>query len=177
MVDMPLDLMLEFVDFDSQTNVFTWKFRDRKWFTSDRIFKCWNSRWVGKKLFTCYNQGYLVSYILDYRVLEHRAIWAMHNGDWPTQVIDHINGDRSDNRIENLREASMSNNQHNRPIQKNNTSGFKGVHFHKVTGKWRASIWKDSKQTRLGLFSTPETAHEAYKSACEVMHGSFSNFG
>lgn len=98
----------------------------------------------------------------------------MH-GDIGDFFLDHKNGIRNDNRIDNLRLADRSKNGANRPICKSNKTGFKGVSISKKTGKFKAQIKKNGKVFSLGYFSNPESAHEAYKLAAECMHMEFSN--
>lgn len=88
--------------------------------------------------------------------------------------IDHINGNKLDNRRENLRYATAAENVRNRVKAPNNTSGYKGVSYHRFTGKWQATIGANNKQFYLGLYSTPEEAHEAYKAAALELHGEFA---
>ena len=103
--------------------------------------------------------------------LAHRLAWFYMTGTWPTGQIDHINGDRSDNRISNLRDASPSVNQQNRrAAQCNSRSGLLGVTHYKRDDKWMASIRVNRKQHNLGLFATPELAHAAYIEAKRKMH-------
>ncbi len=87
--------------------------------------------------------------------------------------IDHINCNKLDNRRENLRVATRSQNMFNRTAQRNNRSGLKGVTKRK--GKWTARIQKDGIQYDLGLFNTPEEASTAYTEAAEQLHGEFAN--
>lgn len=79
-----------------------------------------------------------------------------------------------DNRRANLRLATKSQNQMNRRIQRNNTSGFKGVHLFKRTGKFRAYIMVQGKEKHLGYFATAEEAHVAYVKAAVEIHGEFA---
>lgn len=109
------------------------------------------------------------------KYLAHRIIFLMHRGYLPEQ-IDHIDGNGLNNNSENLRAASQGQNQHNKGTQKNNTSGFKGVSREKQAKKWRAQIELDGKVRYLGLFDTPEAAHEAYKAAAKRLHGEFARF-
>jgi hypothetical protein len=91
----------------------------------------------------------------------HRLAWFLSNGSWPVGVIDHINGNRLDNRIGNLRDVHPSVNQENRRTpQKNNTSGFLGVRPHR--NKWQALVSTGGKSIVIGTFTSRELAHEAY---------------
>lgn len=89
-------------------------------------------------------------------------------------LVDHRNRNKLDNRRANLRVADRSTNGMNRSAQLNNTSGFKGVSLHKKTGRWRAYITVHKKTRHLGLFATPELAHEAYVRAAAELHGEFA---
>ena len=105
----------------------------------------------------------------------HRLIWMFHNGDIETGLqIDHINQIKDDIRIENLRLATRSQNKSNSTKQKNNTSGLKGVSWHKHAKKWEARIMHNKKNIHLGLFATAELAHDAYVSAAAKLHGEFA---
>ena len=105
------------------------------------------------------------------RYLAHRVAWLYVNGCWPSKDIDHINGDRGDNRIANLRDVPNSTNRENmRAPRSDNASGYLGVHFHKQAKKWRARIQVKSRGINLGLFDTPEQAHEAYLQAKRKLH-------
>lgn len=84
--------------------------------------------------------------------LAHRLAFFLMTGRWPYPETDHINGDKKDNRWENLRECTQSENQHNSKIPINNTSGVKGVSFDNRVGKWKAYITIKGKQTYLGSF-------------------------
>ncbi len=104
----------------------------------------------------------------------HRICWFLYYGVEPVFMIDHVNGDPSDNRIENLREATVYNNQHNKGRQKNNVSGFKGVCWNSDSRKWQAGIKVQRKSIHLGLFNTPEQAHAAYAEAARKYFGEFA---
>lgn len=103
-------------------------------------------------------------------VLMHRVIMDDPDGF----QVDHIDGNGLNNRRENMREATNAQNAHNSRIQRNNTSGFKGVSRHNRSAKWCAQIRLNGSCYRLGLFHTPEAAHAAYVAASEVMHGEFA---
>jgi hypothetical protein len=91
-----------------------------------------------------------------------------------TEHVDHVNGDGLDNRRANLRAASTAENAHNQRKPRNNTSGFKGVYFDKIKGKWKARIMIDGRQISLGYHFDPETAASAYDSAAREHHGAFA---
>lgn len=92
-------------------------------------------------------------------------------------VVDHIDGNGLNNCRDNLRICTNSENVKNRKIQINNTSGYKGVTWHKREQKWRAQIQMNNKQIQLGSFDNPEDAYAAYCEAAEKYHGEFKNFG
>lgn len=143
-----------------------------------RACAIWNKRFAGKEAFIYTNDaGYKIGSIYNRRHRAHRVIWALVTGKWPLAEIDHINCNPSDNRIVNIREATKAQNQRNQGIRKSNSSGYKGVSWHKQTGKWRALIWMNRKRTSLGLHDTPEKAHAAYCNAAAKMHQEFANTG
>lgn len=88
-------------------------------------------------------------------ILLHRFLMGIDND----QEVDHINRNPLDNRRKNLRFCTRSENNHNRGINKNNTSGYTGVYWHKGAGKWLAQIMLDRKRINIGLFSSPLSAH------------------
>jgi len=91
--------------------------------------------------------------------------------------IDHVDMIRGNNQRYNLRIATHTQNMWNRPAQKNNTSGYKGVTWHRQALRWQARIRANKKTISLGLFDTPREAHEAYKTAADKYHGEFANYG
>jgi len=122
-------------------------------------------------------KGYMRLWLNGTTIQAHRAAWAMAYGYWPKVQIDHINGDRTDNRLANLRLASGFQNACNRPAPKTNTSGFKGVTMHVKTGKWQAQIGADGRNHYLGLFTSPDEAAAAYSAAAKRLHGAFARTG
>ena len=104
----------------------------------------------------------------------HQLAWLYVYGRWPEPMTDHINGIKTDNRIDNLREVTMAQNAQNRQPYKTNSglprSGFKGVHWIKASSKWRAAIGHNKKTISLGMFDDPEKAFLAYKEAAEKLH-------
>lgn len=118
--------------------------------------------------------GYQMLHIKGRIYLAHRIAWWLHFGEMPKGWLDHINGDRADNRIANIREASFSQNAQNVARKANNTSGYKGVSFSKADGKWRATICVNGRHWQLGAFRTPEEASRVYQLAAEKHFGSFA---
>jgi hypothetical protein len=102
--------------------------------------------------------GYIRITICRHRFPAHRLAWFYQTGEWPGADIDHVNGDRADNRLCNLREATRSRNCMNARMPANNTSGFKGVIWDRYKRKWRADIKLNGKNKTLGLFASPERA-------------------
>lgn len=109
------------------------------------------------------------------RLYVHQVVWALCKGEWATISIDHRDGDKQNNRIGNLRLATWSQQQANQGLMKNNTSGFKGVSWHKQNKKWGSRLsLGNGKSRHLGLFSTKEEAHAAYVAAITEIHGEFA---
>lgn len=104
----------------------------------------------------------------------HRLAWFYVHGEWPARTVDHINLNKLDNRISNLRLATPTENNANTAKGSRNSSGFKGVTWHKGCGKWQAAIKVGGKNHHLGLFETPELAHAAYCGASKVAFGKFA---
>lgn len=104
----------------------------------------------------------------------HRLAYLYMTGEHPVFFVDHINLDRYDNRWINLRAATNSQNQMNTPKKSNNTSGFKGVSWHRSEKRWRADIRIDGQKVFLGYFDSPEDGHLAYVSAISVHHGQYA---
>lgn len=98
----------------------------------------------------------------------HRLAWVLSYGTWPTSLIDHINGQKNDNRLSNLREATPSQNGQNRKPNKLNKTGLKGVSPH--CGKFKADIEHNGKRWFLGLFDTAQEAANAYANAAQLFH-------
>lgn len=117
--------------------------------------------------------GYLYGTIARRPYAAHRLAFAIVEGRWPVEV-DHRSGDKRDNRWANLREASRGENEANKGLRSDNSSGFKGVGWHKAGGAWRACITHKGRQISLGYHSTPEAAHAAYVRAASEIFGEFA---
>ncbi len=108
----------------------------------------------------CNAQGYVQIMVDGKMYTGHRLAWLYVHGKWPADEIDHINRNRSDNRLTNLRECTRQENMRNVPKHKDNRSGYKGVFPNRK--KWSAQICKDGRKYHLGTYSTPAEAYEAY---------------
>ena len=140
----------------------------------NEIFKYKNGNlYRNDKIAGCkYKNGYVYVKIHGKRMLAHRAIYLMIYGATPIQ-IDHIDGNRSNNCIENLREANNRQNSCNRKISSTNKSGTKGIHWHKQSKKWRARIQFADKNISIGLFENIEDAKIAIANERRKLHKEF----
>lgn len=118
--------------------------------------------------------GYLRIMVCGKRYLAHRLAWFYMTGKPANCLIDHINGDRTDNRFSNLRLANRSQNGMNRNIQRNNKSGYPGVCWHKKLCKWTVSFKKNKKQVHVGCFDDLDEAISASMMARAENFGEFA---
>ena len=125
---------------------------------------------------TVNKDGYLQIYVYARVYLAHRLAWLYAYGEWPKDQIDHINHDKLDNRIINLREATTQDNQKNKSLSERNKSGIHGVKWYADIKKWRVQIGVDKKQLYLGCFDDKFEAACARKSA-ERKYGYHDNHG
>jgi len=103
----------------------------------------------------------------------HTLVWVYVHGAWPVHQIDHRNMIQDDNRIENLREATMTMQRANQRVRRDSTSGIKGIQLTK-SGKWRARIRKHGVEYHLGRFDTAEAAKRAYDAMAQKLFGEFA---
>jgi len=122
------------------------------------------------------NAGYVFVKIQDKKYRVHRLIFLMQRGYLP-KILDHIDGDRTNNKIENLRAADAAQNRYNSKLSKSSTSGIKGVYWHKPVEKWAAEIKVNGKRKRLGFFYDKEVAAQIVRIARLKYHGEFANHG
>lgn len=165
--NLSIDYVRSRLNYDPETGKLIWKpvGPDFGW-----QHLMWNGKWAGKEAGNFSDQGYRNIYMDGRNWKGHRLAWAIHYGEWPEGDIDHVNGDRSDNRISNLRKASRSQNLCN---MKTRRKGLKGAIRHKEN-YWEARIAVNGEKHSLGYFRTEADAHEAYCHASEFFHGSFS---
>jgi len=152
MNNISADLARALLRYDSETGQLFWRSRPRSMFKTDRQHQAWNARFAGTEALSSQDhRGRKQGRLLGVTVRAHRVVWLIVNGSWP-EVIDHISGDPSDNRICNLRDVDCSENLRNQARPKSNRSGRVGVHFCAKRNRWVAQITVDRKNIPLGRF-------------------------
>lgn len=166
MTEISCDDLALLLAYNPDTGVLTWLPRPVAAFKSEASSRRWHSNFCGKPALTASNSdGYRIGGIMGRLYRAHRVAWALAHGAWPEGEIDHINGDRADNRLANLRDVSRAKNQRNAKMQVNNTSGVNGVGWMASHNKWRADMKIDGAYKFLGLFDTKEAAATARAAA------------
>lgn len=116
------------------------------------------------------DRGYIRIRVYGKKYRAHRLAWLYVHGHFPEKGLDHINGDTTDNRIENLREADQSQNSQNRKPMRGCSSQYLGVSRDRKTKKWKAQIMVEGKKFALGYFSDEIQAHQVYLTAKQNLH-------
>lgn len=162
------------ISYDPASGLLFWSHRGRSAFVSDRQYKFWNTKYAGKPALTAKGSGgYLAGKFMGSYLSAHRAAFACMTGQFPAADVDHIDGDRGNNKWANLRSVSRSQNCSNRSLHKNNTSGHVGVSFDKKSGMWRVKL----KGKLIGLFTDWANAVLARKLAAELDGGFTTRHG
>ena len=169
--DLTLDEILNRLKYDPATGIFTWLMRE----DASANVGTWNARFGGRQAFTSSRAGYLGGTINGVKVQAHRLAYFVGKGVWP-DCIDHINGDRSDNRLANLRSVTLAENNRNHPVQKRNKSGVPGVRLDIRRNRWRAEVTFDGRVEFLGSFVSLDDAIAARMSA-QKAYGFHENHG
>lgn len=167
--DLTAEVIRRILNYDPETGVFRWKRR------ADQSVQ-WNARYVGAIAGAPHPKGYRQISISGTMYAARRLAWLHVTGAWPLGPLNTKNLDKLDDRFDNLRPATNSQNMANKPLKATNTSGYKGVSFAADRGKWRAKITLNGKQINLGQFDTAEAAYAAYCAAAEKIHGEFARF-
>jgi hypothetical protein len=162
MIILTQEKLRELLNYDPATGVFT-----RRVSTSNAVKIGDEAGWID-------GHGYVCISLLNITWKAHRLAWLWMTGDWPENDVDHENTNRSDNRWLNLREGTRSQNLANSGKRPSNTSGLKGVSFHKQSQKWRATISSGDKQIYLGLYDCKAAAHFAYLIKADQFYGEFA---
>jgi hypothetical protein len=147
-------IVSQLLDYEPETGKLFWLPRSIEHFVGRPSFLRFNAAFAGKEAFTATDsRGYKSGRIYDKTYPGHRVAWACHYGEWP-DVIDHINGDRSDNRLENMRNVTKAENARH----KARNGSTAGVAFCNMRQKWRARITFDYKDTHIGYYATQQEA-------------------
>lgn len=151
-----------------ETGQLFWRERPREHFSSLRGFRTWNARFAGKEAFRAPQHSGHLNGTLDWKHYPaHRVIWKIVTGEEPAALIDHKDRDPTNNRWENLREATKSQNNINSTVKL-------GIYFDKSRGKWAAGIRLKRKHIHLGRYSTREEALEARAARVREIFGEFA---
>ena len=171
------ELLRKLLRYEPETGKLFWRIRTEEIAPARQSVKTWNSLYANREAFTAVDAyGYKVGNLLKTQYKAHRVVFAICNLRWPISEIDHINGNRSDNRIENLREVTRQQNQRNVRLKSTNTTGNCGVGWNKRLEKWTAQIGHGKTFRHLGSFATKADAIAARKQA-EIEMGYHPNHG
>jgi hypothetical protein len=152
----------EVLDYDAETGVLV------------RRQYVWGGHAAGKAIGSSTKKGYLRTKFDQRSYFVHKLVWLYVYGEWPSGELDHINRNKADNRITNLRLATRSQNQSNIGLTKGNSTGVKGVTWNKRAQKFQASVKASGKNHYLGLFERADDAGMAYAAAARRIHGEFA---
>ena len=167
--------------YDAETGALLWRERPLSDFVAkgrrsqEHIWRMWNTKFAESPAGARRKDGYATVWWDGVALKVHRIVWKVHFGEDP-MMIDHINGDKSDNRISNLRSVEHGVNMRNKSLYASNKSGFPGVEFHGRDNVWVAKIGSHRKQVHLGSFPTKEEAI-ACKIGAQVMLDYHANHG
>lgn len=160
--------------YDPDAGILTWKVRPRDHFNSDRSWKTTNTSRAGTVAGHARKDGYVNLFMGGKSIKAHRLAWLLTYGEWPPGDLDHIDGDPGNNKLANLRSATLSQNACNRSRYRNNTSGYKGVSFVPSICKWRARVQIGGIRRCVGEFGTLTEAANACVAARAELHGEYA---
>lgn len=169
------EVLLSILDYDPETGVLTWLPRTTEHFKNPSSVNRWNGAWAGKTALAANRNGYLGGCLMGANHNAHRVIWKMMTGH-EADTVDHIDGDRKNNKWSNLRSVTLAENCRNKTLPKNNTSGRIGVVRVKNIGRWVAQARQNGKTYYIGMFARFEDAVAARRN-WEQSHGMHKNHG
>ncbi|VTP12681.1 AP2 domain protein [Phytobacter ursingii] len=165
MKDVSIEYLKEALEYTPESGLLRWKERPKNHFTTENSWRATNAAYAGKLAGSRDYDGYFRIGIAGRLYRAHRVAWALHYGKWPEHEIDHISGDRADNRIKNLRSVTSDINSKNVRIYSTNKTGASGVGWYKSRNKWRAKINVSGKVKHIGYFDDFNEAVKARKDA------------
>lgn len=164
------EVLRQLLRYEPETGKLFWKERRLDSFASKSRGKAWNAKYAGREaLAHVGSRGYPVGTLNNFHLCAHRVALALHFGAWPEHGVDHLNGDKLDNRLLNLRIVPQAENNKNKRRLSNNTSGVTGVTFCPSRGKWEAYIKLGGKKQRLGYFASIDMARAARQAAASEL--------
>lgn len=156
-----VDGLKSLLAYDAETGAFTWR-------------KPRGGQVAGSQA-GCLNRNGYTEITVHRRIYKaHRLAWLYTYGEWPPAEIDHINGNKSDNRLANLRPATRAQNVANTALRSDSASGVKGVHWSGSSRKWQAQIKHNGKSKHLGVYANIEDAAAAYRRAATEWFGDYA---
>ena len=170
------NLVRRIIDFCPSSGVLTWKVRGDDMFSSVRVARSWNSRYSGSQAFTTVSKfGYLQGSINGKNYQAHRVAYAHFYGLDSFGFVDHIDGVKTNNSIENLRIVTHHQNMQNVKKHEDGRS-MKGAYWRHDMMKWESKIMANGVLHRLGFHDNEIDAHEAYCRASSALHGNDGRF-
>lgn len=169
------DRLLDLFDYNASTGILVWRERPPSDFINPLVCRAWNTKYSGKAVIGLNGRGYVRVCFRGRTYTAHRLIFLRCHG-WMPEAIDHINHNRTDNRIENLRAATKSINARNTKLPHRNTSGRIGVHWNKNMRKWQARIRVNDHLMHLGYYENLNAASAA-RATAEIKYDFHPNHG
>ena len=164
-----IDVLRQLLRYEPETGKLFWRPRGEEWFRTRVAMKIFDANFAGREAGGLDKDGYIRIKLFQTRLVAHRVVWAVYHGSWPVGVLDHIDGNRTNNRVENLRDVTNAENLRNRHSSRSST-GIRGVYPYGKSGKYVAYIGVAGGNRRLGCFGNIEDAVAA-RHAAELVYG------
>lgn len=176
-----VEYLRQVLEYNPETGIFIWKNRSVDMFidgkqSAHQSCSSWNAKYANRIASGYQSKGYVYIGINSRNFLAHRVAWKFYYGDEPPRYIDHIDGNKKNNAIKNLREATQSQNNANSKKFKNNTSGYKGIIWDKSRNKWQVKVQFEGKTIHFGRFNDLESAIKIHKDAFSKLYGEYARF-
>lgn len=174
--DITVETVRQFLEFNHEHGFARWRKLRTEDGHSHFKTKRWNRRWAGR-IAGCQAEGYITIRIEGVAIQAHILAWADYHGEWPDKDIDHRDQNGLNNKIDNLRLATASQNMCNKKARPDNRLGVKGVSICSTTGLYRPQLVFQGKRYDLGRYGTLEEAKEVWNTKARELHGEFFNPG